>query len=95
MSNNEVSNLNLYDGSIDKKLYVEICRLLIPSTNWRISDDDKHIVEHLQSRDTFKGSIINEKQHEALIQAPISDEKDKFRDPSSNHIIKFENHFGL
>ena len=44
---NVASNLNLYDGSIDKKFSVEICRLLIPSTNWRISNDDQHIIEHL------------------------------------------------
>ena len=46
---NEVSNLNLDD--------VETCRPLIPSTNWRNSNDDQHI---------YKGSIINEEQHEVF-----------------------------
>ena len=57
---NEASNLNLCDGSIDKKFSVEICRSSIPSTNWWISNDDQHIIEHLQFEDTSKGSIINE-----------------------------------
>ena len=88
---NMVSSLNIYD----KKFSIEICRPLIPSTNWRISNDDKLIIEHLQSEYISKGSIINGEQHEALLQAPISDEKPKFRDSLSNHIIRLENHFGL
>ena len=92
---NEASNLNLYDGSIDKKFSIEICRPLISSTNWRISNDDQHILEHLQSKDTPKGSIINKEQHEALLQAPVSDEKPELRDILSNHIIRLESHFGL
>ena len=67
----------------------------IPSTNWRISNDDQHVIEYLQSGETSKGSIINEEQHEALMQALVSDENSEFRDPLSNHIIRMENHFGL
>ena len=63
----ETSNLNLYDGSIDMKFYVETCRPLIPTTNWRISNDDRHVIEHLQSGETSKGSIINEEQHEDFL----------------------------
>jgi hypothetical protein len=33
---NEAPNLNLYDGSIDMKFSIEICRALITSANWRI-----------------------------------------------------------
>ena len=54
----EASNLNLNDGSIDIKFDVDTCRPLIPSTDWRNSNDDRH---------TSKGSIINEKHHEALL----------------------------
>ena len=68
---------------------------MIPSTIWRISNDDQHIIEHLQSEDTYKGSMINEEQHEAPLQAPVADEKPKFIDPLSNHIIKLENHLDL
>ena len=52
----EASNLNLNDGSIDIKFDVDTCRTLIPSIDWRNSNDDQH---------TSKGSIINEKQHES------------------------------
>ena len=93
---NEASkSLNIYDGSLDKKNFVEICRPLIPSTNWRISNDDQHNIEHLQSKYTSKGSIINEEQHEALLQALVSYEKPKFKDPLSNHIIRLDNHLAL
>ena len=63
---NDASNLNLYDGSLDEKFPVEISRPLNPSTNCRISNYEQHILEHLQSKDTSKGSIINEGKHEAL-----------------------------
>ena len=64
---NEAFNLNLYDGSIDMKFSIETCWPLIPSTNWRNSHDDQHILEHLQLGETPKGSIINKEQHEALV----------------------------
>ena len=57
----------------------ETRRLLIPSTDWRKSNHDQH---------TSKGSIINEKQHEALLQAQVSHQN------SENQNI-LENHFGL
>ena len=56
---NVASNLNLYDGSIDKKFSVEICRSSIPSTQLENLKWCQHIIEHLQSEDTSKGSIIN------------------------------------
>jgi hypothetical protein len=92
---NEASNLNLNDGSIDMKFSVENCRHLIPCTNWRISNDDQHTLEHLQSKYTSKGSINNEEQHEALLQAPVSDEKPELRGLLSNHIIMLKSHFNL
>ena len=36
----EASNLNLNDGSIDIKFDVNTCRPLIPSIDWRNSNDD-------------------------------------------------------
>ena len=36
----EAFNLNLNDGSIDIKFDVDTCRPLIPSTDWRNSNDD-------------------------------------------------------
>ena len=82
----EATNLNLYHGSIDKKFYVQICRPLIPSTDWRNSNDDQHI---------SKVSIVNEEQNESFLQDPVSDEKPELGDLLSNHIIKLESHFGL
>ena len=75
----EASNLNLDDSSIDMKFDVENCRPLIPSTDWRNSNDDQHI---------SKGSIVNWEQREAFLQAPVSDQNPEIQD-------FLENHFGL
>ena len=91
----EASNLNLDDGSIDMKFYVETCRPLIRSTNWRNSNYEQNALEHLQSKDTSTGSIINEEQHEYLLQAPVSHEYPELIYFLSNHSIRLENHFGL
>ena len=37
---NEASKLNLDSGSINMKFDIETCRDLIPSTDWRNSNDD-------------------------------------------------------
>jgi hypothetical protein len=63
---NEASNLNLDYDSIDMKF--DTCRPSIPSTDWIHSNDDRY---------TSKGSIINEKQHEAFLQALVSDQNSK------------------
>ena len=63
----EASNLNIYDSSIDMKFDDETCSPLIPCTNGRISNDDQHVIRHLQSGHTSKGSVINEEQHEVLL----------------------------
>ena len=72
-------NLNLDYDSIDMKFDVESCRPLIPSTDWRNSNDDRY---------TSKGSIINEKQHEVLLQALVSDQNSEMQ-------YLLENHFDL
>ena len=81
----EASKLNLYDSSIDMKFFVETCRPLIPR---RISNDDKHVIRHLQLGHTSKGSIINKKQHEVLLQDLVS-----YQNIEIQNIL--ENHFGL
>ena len=63
----------------------ETCRPLIPNTNWIILNDDQHVIEHLQSGDTSKGSIINEEQHEAFLQALVSDQNPKLQDLLENN----------
>jgi hypothetical protein len=75
----EASNLNLDCDSIDMKFDVETCRPLIPSTDWRNSNDDRY---------TSKGSIINEKQHEAFLQFLVSDQNSEMQ-------YLLENHFDL
>ena len=72
----EDSNLNLDDRFIDMKFDVETCRLLIPSTDWRNSSDGQHF---------SKGSIINEEQHEALLQALVSNKNLEIQDLMENH----------
>ena len=75
----EASNLNLDDSSIGMKFNVENFRSLMPSIDWRNLNDERH---------TFKGSIVNEKQHEALVSAPVS-----YQNLELQYIL--ENHFGL
>ena len=75
----EASNLNLDDGSIDMKFDVETCRPSILSTDWRNLNNDRH---------TSKGSVINEKQHEAFLQESVTDQKTEIQN-------LLENHFGL
>ena len=76
----EASNLNLNDGSIDIKFDVDTCKLLIPSIDWRNSNDDQH-------GHTPKGSIINLKQHEVFLQAPVLDQNFEIRDLLENHFV--------
>ena len=75
----EASNLNLNDGSIYIKFDVDNGRPLIPSIDWRNSNNDRH---------TSNGSIINEEQHEALLQALVSNQNFEIQD-------LLENDFGL
>ena len=75
----EAITLNLDDGSIYMKFDVETCKPFIQSTDWRNPNDDQYI---------SKGSISNEKQHEAFLQAPVLDQN-----PKLQYLLK--NHFGL
>ena len=54
----EASNLNLDYDSIDMEFDAKTCRPLIPSTDYRNSNDNQY---------TSKGSIINEKPHNVLL----------------------------
>ena len=72
----EDPNLNLNDGSIYIKFDVDNGKTLIPSTDWRNSNNDRH---------TSKGSIINEEQHEAPLQALVSNQNSEIQDLLENH----------
>ena len=43
--------------------------------NWRVFEDDEQIINFLHSKDTFKGLVIDDEQHEALLQASTSRRK--------------------
>ena len=80
---NMASNLCPSDDCSHDKFYVElIYRSSIPDniTNWRVFKDDKQIINFLPSEDTFKGSVRDDEQHEALLQALASEEKPKHKD---------------
>ena len=74
----EASNLNLYGVSNDMKFDVETCRPLIPSTDWRNSNDDQH---------TSKASIFSEEQHEVFLQNLVLDQNHKLQDILENHFV--------
>ena len=76
MLTDEASNLNLNVASIDIKFDVDTCRPLIPCTDWRNSNDDRY---------TSKGSIINEKQHEVLLQDLVLDQNSEIQNLLENH----------
>jgi len=75
----EASNLNPDYDSIYIKIDDETCRPLIPFTDWRNSNVDRY---------ASNGSMIKEKQHEAFLQALVSDQNSKMK-------YLLENHFGL
>ena len=67
---NAASNICPSDDFSHNKFSVElIYRLLIPDniTNWRVFEDNEQIIILLHSEDTFKGSVIDDEQYEALI----------------------------
>jgi hypothetical protein len=75
---NAASNLFPSDVFSQDKFSIElIYRSSIPDniTNWRVFEDDEQIINFLHSEDTFKGSVIDDEQHEALLQASASEEK--------------------
>jgi hypothetical protein len=37
-------------------------------TNWRVFDDDQHIINFLTLKDTFKDSSIDELQHDEALK---------------------------
>ena len=66
----EASNLNLDYDSIDRKLHIKTCRSSISSVHWINLNNDRY---------TSKGSIINEKLHEVLLQSLVSDQNSEMQ----------------
>ena len=70
MPANATSNLIPSDDFTHNKFLVElIYRPSIPYniTSGRIFDNDQQIIDCIHSEDTFRGSVIIDEQHEALL----------------------------
>jgi hypothetical protein len=70
MLENEASNLIPSDDLNHGIFSIElIYRSSVPDniTNWKIFHDDQQIIDFLHSEDSFKGSMIDDEQEEALL----------------------------
>ena len=77
MLDNAASNLCPSDDFSHDIFSIElIYRLSILDniTNWRVFENDEQIINFLHLEDTFKRSVIDDEQHEALLQASTSEE---------------------
>ena len=95
---NATSNLCPSDNFSHDKYFVKfIYRQSIPDniTNWRVFEDDEHILNFPHSKDTFKESVIDDEQHESLLQASALEENPKQSNGIPNYIIRLEKLFDL
>jgi ribonuclease HI len=95
---NAASNLCPSDNFSHDKFLVElIYRPSIPDNimNWRVFEDDERIINFLHSEDTFKGSVIDDEQHESLLQASTSEDKPKYSKAMPKNIVRLEKLFDL
>ena len=70
MLDNAASNLCPSDDFSHNFFYVELiykAPILDNITNWRVFEDDEQIIKFLHLEDTFKGSILDDEQHESLL----------------------------
>ena len=98
MMANVASNIFPSNDFLHDKFSTElIYRSSIPDNimNWRIFEDDEQIINFLNSQDTFKGSIIDDEQHEALLQALASEDKPEYSNFMPKIIIRLEKLFDL
>ena len=63
--------------------------------NWRLFEDDEQIINFLHSEDTFKGSVIDDEQHEALLQASALEKKPEHSNGMPKNIIRLKKLFDL
>ena len=95
---NSTSNLSPSDDFSSDKFSVELVyRPSISNNikNWRIFDDNEHIIKFLHSKYTFKGLIIDDEHHEALLQASTLEDKPKYNNIIPKNIIRMEKLFDL
>ena len=95
---NATSNISPHDDCTSDKFSMEIIytsSILDNIMSWRIFNDEKQIINSLHSEDTFKGSIIDEEQHEALLQPSASENKPQYNNTMPKDIIHLEKLFYL
>lgn len=63
--------------------------------NWRVFEDEEQIINSFHSKDTFKRSVINDEQHEAILQALASEEKPEHGNEMPINIVRLEKLFDL
>ena len=88
---NAASNIFPSNDFSHDKFYVElIYRTSIPNniTNWRIFEDDEQIINFIHSVDSFKGLIINDEQHEALLQDSTLEDMLEYRNGMPKNISR-------
>ena len=93
MLDNAASNLCPSDDFSHDKFSIELIyrsSFLDNITNWRVLEDDEQIINFLHSEDTFKGLVIDDEQHESLLQASSSEEKPKHSNIIPKNIVKLE-----
>ena len=95
---NASSNLCPSDDFSHDKFSVEL--IYRPSisdniTNWRVFEDDEQIINFLHSKDTFKGLVIDDEQHESLLKASNLEEKPEHSNGMPKNIIRLEKLFKL
>ena len=95
---NVASNLFPSDNFSHDKFSVElIYRSSISDNikNWRVFEDDEHIINFLNSKDTFKGSVIDDEQHESLLQSSTLEENHEHSNGIPKNIIRLDKMFYL
>ena len=98
MISNVASNLSHNDVFTQDKFYVQlIYRPSIPDniTNWRVFDDDQQTIYFHHFEDTFRGSVIDDEQHESLLQDSASEDNPECSNIIPKNIIRLEKLFDL
>ena len=88
---NAASNLCPSNDFSHDNFFVElIYKPSIPNniTNWRVFEDDEQIINFLHSEDIFKGLVIDNKQHEAILQASASEDNPEYSNGMPKNIIR-------
>ena len=64
-------------------------------TSWIIFDDDQQIIYFLHSEDTFRGLVIEDEHHEAIIQSSCAEDNLEYSNTMPKNIIKLDRLFNL